>query len=60
MNRRPYQELPPPPMTEIGEHVRPTTTLGPRTRPSRPMRRAATGLLAVVVLLQHWIGPVLH
>ena len=48
------------PMTERGEQVRPTETLGPRTMPSRPMMSFATGSFDVVTLLQHWTGPVEH
>jgi len=47
------QVVPPVPRIVAGEHVKPTTTSGPRTSPRSPRRRAATGLSAVVTLLQH-------
>ena len=56
-----HQELlPPMPMTERGEQVMPTETLGPRTIPNRPRMSFATGSLEVATLLQHCTGPVEH
>lgn len=54
-----HQELPDPtPMTDMGEQVSPTSTSGPKTRPSSPRMRLATGLLALTTWSQHWTGPV--
>ncbi len=55
-----HQLLAPTPIALTGEQVSPTWVVGPKTRPSRPIIRAAAGLLAVVTVLQHCIGPVVH
>lgn len=52
--------LPPTPMTDKGEQVRPTPTLPPRTIPRRPAMSCASGSFEVVSVLQHWTGPVEH
>ena len=46
-----HHELPPTPMTVMGEQVRPTKTLGATTIPRRPMRVDASPWLARLVLL---------
>ena len=46
-------------MTLIGLQVTPTITLRSwRTMPSRPRITDAAGSEALVVVLQHWMGPV--
>jgi hypothetical protein len=46
-------------MTVTGLHVRPTRALRSwRTMPNNPRRRLAAGSDALLVLLQHWMGPV--
>jgi hypothetical protein len=54
-----HQEFPGTPITLIGLQVRPTRTLRSwRTMPNKPKRRLAEGSDALVVVLQHWMGPV--
>jgi hypothetical protein len=54
-----YQEFPGTPITVIGLQVTPTITLRSwRTMPSKPRRTEVAGSDALVVSLQHWMGPV--